>query len=354
MVQNRFPLQGIAPTSTLAKLWAQYQSRWAALLGTADASVRRVEHRSEALREAVAREFDAPGAGWPTAQCHAPDLMIAAADTAAIERGEFLLVLGELHVFVNTLECDNFRAGHPDIGRMDAALRSEYPQGRVTYAPMAPNAIRQANHPTPSSPRDVRLEVFPDGLPSTPPGQTLRVSELAVERRSGRLSVVSYRDGRAWDGVEFLNRLLFTTHTLLPTEATHLPRVTIDRLVVCRETWRVRLADFGSPSERTGVDRWLAIRQCARRLGMPRLCFFKPPSERKPLYLDFDSPIYVDEFADALRREAELAQQKPGHPPITVSEMLPTPDQCWLRDASGATYTSELRVVVRDGRPLTE
>jgi hypothetical protein len=34
--------------------------------------------------------------------------------------------------------------------------------------------------------------------------------------------------------------------------------------------------------------------------------------------------------------------------PVTVTEMLPSPDQLWLRDAQNQTYTSELRIVARD------
>ncbi len=30
--------------------------------------------------------------------------------------------------------------------------------------------------------------------------------------------------------------------------------------------------------------------------------------------------------------------------PVTVTEMLPNPRQCWLADAQGSRYVSELRV----------
>jgi hypothetical protein len=34
--------------------------------------------------------------------------------------------------------------------------------------------------------------------------------------------------------------------------------------------------------------------------------------------------------------------------PITVTEMLPQPDELWLRDHEGQRYTSELRIVAHD------
>ena len=35
---------------------------------------------------------------------------------------------------------------------------------------------------------------------------------------------------------------------------------------------------------------------------------------------------------------------------ITLSEMLPRPDQAWLPDAEGRHYTSEFRIVAVDRR----
>jgi len=40
--------------------------------------------------------------------------------------------------------------------------------------------------------------------------------------------------------------------------------------------------------------------------------------------------------------------QVPINKEVVISEMLPTPDQLWLRDSSQNTYTSELRIVTRD------
>ncbi len=68
----------------------------------------------------------------------------------------------------------------------------------------------------------------------------------------------------------------------------------------------------------------------------------------KPFFLDFESPIYVDNFAKMIRRSLKAtAAAKPKSPYITVSEMLPTPEQVWLPDAGG-NCTSEFRFVTLD------
>jgi hypothetical protein len=69
--------------------------------------------------------------------------------------------------------------------------------------------------------------------------------------------------------------------------------------------------------------------------------FVLAPTEPRPFYVDFDSPVYVNIFAKAIRRL--LRDQPDGR--ITVSEMLPTPEQTWLTDDQGHRYASELRFV---------
>jgi hypothetical protein len=66
--------------------------------------------------------------------------------------------------------------------------------------------------------------------------------------------------------------------------------------------------------------------------------FVKSPEEPKPVYLDFDSPLYVDLFCRMARQAARLA----------VTEMIPAVDEVWLSDAQGDRYTCELRVAIVD------
>ncbi|MYZ38957.1 hypothetical protein GT002_28595 [Streptomyces sp. SID4917] len=54
--------------------------------------------------------------------------------------------------------------------------------------------------------------------------------------------------------------------------------------------------------------------------------------------------MYVNIFAKAARR---LARKDPSAR-MTVTEMLPTPEQAWLTDDEGNKYTSELRFVAVD------
>jgi hypothetical protein len=54
------------------------------------------------------------------------------------------------------------------------------------------------------------------------------------------------------------------------------------------------------------------------------------------MYVDFASPVYVELLCKMVRRE--LASDHPEKQ-VELSEMLPTPEQNWLQDASGQKYT---------------
>ena len=66
--------------------------------------------------------------------------------------------------------------------------------------------------------------------------------------------------------------------------------------------------------------------------------------ELKPFFVDLESPILVEGFVRHARRAAHLG----------LSEMLPTAEQCWLPDADGSLYTSELRLVATDSTRWSE
>jgi hypothetical protein len=78
---------------------------------------------------------------------------------------------------------------------------------------------------------------------------------------------------------------------------------------------------------------------------MPRFLFVRTPLERKPYYIDLNSPIYGEILAKIIRQAQAAATQEQY---ITVTEMLPSPEQVWLPDAHHRRYTSELRIVAVD------
>src|SRR5205085_4189885 len=284
---------------------------------------RRVAYRSEELRPRVLAAFRAPRSGWQMGRYHSPDVMIAASSPEAIRRGDYLLVMGELHCGVNTLGAALFMDQYPRPEEPFRAVELDMRKPRVV--PVSPKSWPNATLRTRQvlqSPKDVRVSLGRDSVPDSDVG-AIPISDLVVEEREGAL-LFRTRDGRlSFDLIEALGDILSSLAVnclRMSSPDKHSPRVSLDRLVVSRETWRFSPAEIGFAWIKEEADRFLAARRWASEHQMPRFMFAKVPVEKKPFYVDFDSPVYVDILAKMVRRCGEnSAPQKP----ITLSEMLP-------------------------------
>jgi hypothetical protein len=277
--------------------------------------------------------------------------MIAASSVEAIQQGQYQLVMGELHATANTLAWQLFLEQHPAPEEFFLAIDLDLPEPRLV--PLIPkNFLGTISRVQPVlvSPKDFRLELAPS-LTNAPKSQVIPYSAFVVERRDGGL-VVRTRDGAiCFDIIEafadILTLLLHQRFKILPP-VQHTPRIVVDNLVVCRESWHLAASDMEFAFRGDSADRFVAARRWISGRNIPRFAFIKSPIEKKPVYVDFDSPIYVDIIAKMIRRTAEsdLARL-----PISVTEMLPRIDQAWLPGPKGERYTSELRIVALDLAP---
>jgi hypothetical protein len=317
--------------------------RWSTILGVTSGE-RRVQRSSEALAPAVVEVFAAPKPGWPQARNHSPDLMIAARSVDAIRRGELLVVMGELHVATNTLDSAAFVAQHPEPDALRSSFMRDLPEPLVMallskeYLKVT---VRTSGAFTPPN-----HAYFAPGFDPAPdgPSQVLALADLFVEEVDGELVVggageLSLEIG-AFLGDQLSHVAVNAFRMMRPAD--HAPRVTIDRLVVARESWVIQPDAMTFAFEKTPQARFLGARRWARELDLPRFVFAKSPVEVKPIYVDLESSIFVDIFAKTIRRNRDHAS---GASPIKITEMLPGLDETWLEDATGARYTSELRIV---------
>ena len=325
---------------------ALLQERWSRVLSVPRDGRRRVEYTSEELRPRVLAAFDAPAPTWKQALYHSPDVMIAASSAEAIRRGDFLFVLGEMHLASNTLGAALFVAQHPAPEDLLRFVTSDYggPKVSMIVSKSWPSQTLRTIHVLIPE-LDQRVAVMHDSV--CPQGQeSVPVGELLVERVEGGL-MMRTRDGRVrFDVVDALGgalSLLAINSFRVFEPAAHSPRVTVDRLVISRESWSFPAEELDFAFEKDEAERFLGARRWALAQGLPRFAFFKSPVEVKPFYVDFASTIYVDIVAKVIRRTAEQ-----GGAAVTFSEMLPRMDQTWLPDINGQMYTSEFRVVAVD------
>ncbi len=179
--------------------------------------------------------------------------------------------------------------------------------------------------------------------------RTVLSADVTVEERAGELVVV-LPDGAVFPAVDVFAHVLTTLSMdlfrVLP-EAEHTPRVAVDRLVIARETWRPPAGDLTFARAKTEAARFALARRWRAAMDLPRFTFVVSPAEPRPFYVDFDSPVYVEILSKAARR---LARQDPTER-LTITEMLPTPEQTWLTDDTGEAYTAELRFVAVEDAP---
>jgi hypothetical protein len=333
------PFEGVA---------SELQARWKRILNFREGQ-HQVGYKSEDLRAAVEESFRAPYPGWRLARYNSPDVMISAPSVDAIRSGDFQFVLGEMHAATNTVRYSFAVSQHPEPQELFHAIATDLPS--VEVFPVPPkhwprNTNRTAIGLAP--PQTLYLEVAEDPIANGPRSKVLQIAGLQVFH-SGKNLIVRTRDGSLqFDLIDFVGEVLSNAAIdmvkIIPA-ARHVPRVTVDRLVVAREAWSLLAEEITFAAEEHEHMRYLGARQWMESHGMPRFVFVKAPIEVKPFYLDFDSPIYVEIFAKIVRR---MAASHRAAETITVSEMLPAPDHLWLPDAEGHTYTSELRMVVRD------
>jgi Lantibiotic dehydratase, N terminus len=307
---------------------ADLQRRWSVLLTDPDPA-------TIGTRAAVAFADHAPA--WPVSVYQSADVQIAAPSLAALNAGDYLCVVGDFHPGANPLGQAMFATRHPDRKGFLAAIASDVGKLPFLNPPGGDGPPPTRNMPAITRPGDMHVAATPrDRMPDG-----YRMGHAADLITDG--ANVTTPDG-SWQAplahLLWLPMLVAGVHAYDPLPVSpadgHGPRITIGRTVWRRETWDIP-AEQGPARPETAAT-W------ARDRGLPRRVFALSPSETKPVYIDFDSPVLTRIMCRQLRR---AAADHPGRP-IRFTEMLPGPDDCWLTDQHGRRYTSELRLVAVD------
>ncbi|GAB3183378.1 surfactin synthase thioesterase subunit [Micromonospora palomenae] len=345
LVQGLFWGGGERPVDAVA---AEFAARWAGLFGldTLPAGTNEVRLRVADIAGRIDEVFPGTRPDWSNGVIHSPDLQICAADADALRRGEFTVVLGELHAAWSSFDCAVFTPSHPDVERLRAALAEDLGERRIRL--LFPSDWPRRTSRTAESltgPTDRHLAFQP--AEGADPARVLPTVDLTVTDEEGRL-VATARDGQRWSLTEVFAELL-SAHAVdgfkLVAAAPYTPRITLDNLVVARQTWRTTVGESGLAPVTGERDRYLAVRAWRRRLGLPEQVYVKLGTETKPCFVDLSSTAFANMFCAMVR-----AARTDGGDSVSllVSEMLPTPDQAWVPDAAGHRCFSELRLQIVD------
>ncbi len=336
----------------VSEVTTELQSRWARILRIPP-DVRHHSVTAASIAAGVRKEFPDLPTRWTLAATYSPDLMIAADGPDALARDEFTLVLGELHVARNTLDSRPFAELHEDPSRLLAAVEADQGGRRICATPPKDwEHIGPRTYPTP-----LRSPLFTywcqHADTSGAPGPVLPIAGMSVRRQDRRLIVRSAANDADYDLMEVIGEQLSyaVVNGFKPiAEAGHQPRVSIDRLVVQRESWTFDANDVPWALTASPVERFRQAQAWRLSHGMPQRMFCSRPSRAKPTFVDFSSIALVD----LLARTIERATADTGSSSFTLTEMMPDLDRMWLTDAAGARYTSELRCVILDRRHASD
>lgn len=335
----------------LADVVDDFHLRWAEILAEPgdgrDAWQVPVEH-ARRLADAL---FPTGGRVWAAGRVHAPDLMLRrTAD------GGLGWVLGELHVALNTLESRLFAGQADDPGRLVSDVAASMPPGRVVPVyPSSSTVVSSRSYPPLSLDPPGRYRYWSYGSDDGHPSGAASVpgTALIVTEQDGDLVASCAAAGWAAPVVEcfgeFLSALVVNLFRLRPPRP-YAPRIDLGALTLCRRTWRVALGAYGPLRSRAGDPGQDQLRGWAAAHGLPRRVFVRMPSDPKPFYVDFAAPLLVDNLVRVLRRAAGDRAATPAGE-VEFVEMLPGPDELWLRLPDGSAYTSELRLVAVDPIP---
>ncbi|MER5267857.1 lantibiotic dehydratase [Actinosynnema sp. NPDC002837] len=321
----------------------EYAARWADVLRPPPGATE-VRRSHAELLPAVRAAFDVPGPGWSAARYLSPDLMISATDLDAVRRGDFQVVVGEIHLAMNSQRSNCFVTQHPEPADLLRHVDADFPRPRLLPAPPRSGPVRRSTRTQSALTRDADrlVEFHHHTVPADRPGLLPSSAITVHEDHDGLVAVLP--DGTRHDLLDVFSEVLMdvvlNAHSLFAGHA-HVPRVVVDRAVVQRETWRFPAAEVPFASEKDEARRFVAARAWREAAGLPPRVFAKAGSTDKPVYVDFDSPVLVNVLAKMLRGAAP--DQLLG-----FTELLPDLDHLWLVDQNGDRCTSELRFAMVD------
>jgi lantibiotic biosynthesis protein len=274
---------------------------------------------------------------------------VAAASAAAIDRGDFTVVVGHgagvspagrnLGRFADLLTPAD-RLAVAATGRAAHPARPGVVVAELAYLP---RRLRQANVAVRPAQHDVELTVGTS--PGVPQERTIPLDELAVGVRDGRL--------RVWWPAGGAEVEVAAGHMLNPAEAPavcrflaeagrdgraqlggfswgpaagfpFLPRVQSGRVVLRPASWRLDPAVLAAPTS-AGLRRWRDHWEVPRQVQLG--------SGDRRLLLDLDDPSQAGQVRDELGRGR----------PVVLHEAVPGPDDAWLA-GPGGRYLTELVV----------
>ncbi len=208
----------------------EFTKKWAAIIPVA-ADTREVCYRYDDLLPLVDEAFAAPGPGWAEARYFCPDVMVSAADLNALHNGDFTVVLGEVHMAINTMRNNCLVTQHPDKADLISSVDEDFPEPRLLLVlpKESPPGLTVRDHPALIRDRDILVECIQHTVAADRPGLVLSRDVEVVETEGTVMARLP--GGEVFDFLdifaEMLTRMVANRFQLF-ADRPHTPRVKIE------------------------------------------------------------------------------------------------------------------------------
>ncbi|MGX0891235.1 hypothetical protein AB7M22_003243 [Pseudomonas sp. ADAK2 TE3594] len=271
---------------------------------------------------------------------HSPDFLLSSSSVEAFNRGDYEIIVGEVHPAVHTLSQPVAVPFGPFNAQINQQVEAIFQRPRLILAD-SPDSYQRSHIDWPLQPSYLQL-VLPTGGGCVAAHQQFSAGRAKVLHTNGRLQVVDALGQFSEDLLCVystpLHRLGFALAGSAVAKHDH-RRIWLGRTLYKRASWL--FSNDRLPQAKTSVDdleHALQWRAWAASHGLPRYAFIKIDSEPKPLFLDFDNPLSFDGVTNALKNAGQ----------VKFSEMRPSPDELWLEEKRGR-FCCEIRTTFSTG-----
>ena len=274
-------------------------------------------------------EFEVFGSDY-----HSPDFLLSSASVDAINRGDYAIIVGEVHPAVHTLSQPVAAPFGPFNTQVNEEVETIFQRPRLILAD-SPESYQRSHIDWPLQP-SYRQLILPTGGGCVAAHQQFAAGRAKVTYANGRLQVIDALGQFSEDLLCVyptpMHRLGFALAGSAVAKHDQ-RRIWLGRALYKRASWLFSSDQL--PQVKNSVDdldHTLQWRAWAIAQGLPRYAFIKIDSEPKPLFLDFDNPLSLDGISNALQSAGQ----------VKFSEMRPCPDELWLEQARGR-FCCEIR-----------
>lgn len=273
------------------------------------------------------------------------DVLISAKSEENINKGDFVLIFGETHGTLGLRMCfadlydesnkiqkllaDNLESAAPGFDLAEILIAGGSDANKLSR--LLPLRFREVEYDSPSLRHGEHVIRYAD-LMIIAKDNALRIFDKTTRRNILIYDSYLFKGGfhliRSWGSLFSLNEQPSLSDIWAPStdRITRYPRVVIGRTVIYRREWIIPVTDYPHRRKPFTAKVFFDLKNMCRQWNVPRHFMLRVESWRKPLYVDTENILTL-----------EMLHQVLGKDPIQVrvTEMLPGPDELWLRDEDG-------------------